>query len=208
MNKGSKELSPFLFPAFLTAFSFLFFTLSARAGQSNYTGHDSVSIASAVSLIESQAVRFGNFAVTAPGGGDAYITLDINGTRTAHNGVSTTITLLHGGVSDLGSQGPGYYRVAGAGSGTQINVSFVDHTGAAITSGNPVVLTGPVGSDQFYVDTMTFNSDGTNAGGLYIAADGSGNATIRVGATLHTKAGATTYAPGTYQGTFEILVNY
>jgi hypothetical protein len=205
MNSGAKKLPAFLPALFLVLF---FFTLPARAGQNNYTGHDSVSISSAVSIGESQAVRFGNFAVTSPGGNDAYITLDIDGTRTAHNGASTSITLLNGGVSDVGSQGPGYYHVAGAGSGTQLNVSFVDHTGAAITSGNPVVLTGPVGSDQFFVDSMTFNSDGTNGGGLYIAADGSGNATVRIGATLHTKSGATTYAPGTYRGTFEILVSY
>jgi hypothetical protein len=205
MNNGIKKVFAFL-PAVFPVF--LFFSISAYAGQNNYTGHDSVSVSSAVSIAESQAVRFGNFAVTSPGGNDAYITLDIDGTRTAHNGASTTITLLNGGVSDLGSQGPGYYRVQGAGSGTQLNIGFVDHTGAAITSGNPVILTGPVGSDEFHVDTMTFNSDGTNAGGLYIAADGSGNATVRIGATLHTKAGATTYAPGTYRGTFEILVSY
>ncbi len=193
---------------FLSCAIFPFCITTAYAGQSNYTGHDGVSVSSAISIRESQAVRFGNFSITSPGGGDAYIVLDINGTRTAYNGASTTITLLNGGTSDLGSQGPGYYYVSSAGSGATLYVTFVDHTGAAINSGNPVVLTGPVGSDNFYVDTMAFNSSGSDGTGPYITADGAGNAAIRIGATLHTKAGATTYAPGTYRGTFEIMVSY
>lgn len=187
---------------------FVFCSLSARADFVSYTGHDGVSVASAASIVEKAAIRFGNFSVSNPGGNDANIVLAVNGTRTRNNGASTTITLLNGGASDYGSQGQGFYDIIGAGNDANVYITFKDHTGAAITAGNPVVLTGPVGSDEFYVDSLTFNNDGTDGDGDYITMDGGGNATAHVGATLHTKAGATAYAPGTYRGTFEIMISY
>lgn len=183
-------------------------TTPARAGQSNYTGHGSFSVTSAVSVAESSAIRFGNFSVSNPGDGGASITLDASGSRTAQQSGATSILLLNGGNSDAGAQQEGVYSITGAGAGVALYVSFTDHTGTAISSGNPVVLTGPVGSGTFLVDDMVFNKDGTDGTGDYILANGAGNATVRVGATLHTKAGVTTYAPGTYRGTFEIMVSY
>ncbi|MFH1157702.1 MAG: DUF4402 domain-containing protein [Pseudomonadota bacterium] len=176
--------------------------------------HAGVSIASAVSVTEEAAIRFGNFAVGNEGGGDADIVLDHDGIRTSHNGASTTITLLNGGMGgDPGSQGPGIYHISGAASGTWLYIYFVNHNMTTVDTPNPVVLTGPVGSDEFYVDGMTFDYDGFDddtviPDGHYIVADGTGKATVHVGATLHTKAGATSYAPGKYTGTFEILVGY
>jgi len=193
---------------FLAFFSFI---SAVQAGQDNWTGHDGVSVSTAVTVTEEQAVRFGNFSVQSPGGDDAYIVLDDNGGRTSHNGASTQIMLLNGGVSDMGSQGPGYYLVSHAGASTNLYVTFTDHTGATITScpaGNPIILYGPVGSGQFCVDSVTFNLTGTDGNGSYITTDGSGNATIRVGATLHTMSGVSTYAPGTYRGTFEVQISY
>ena len=195
-----------LFCLFIALLSF--YPAIAKAGQNTYTGHDGVSVASAVSIAEVEAVRFGNFAVASPGGNDAYIVLDIDGTRTAHNGASTTISLLNGGASDQGAQSPGYYRITGSSAGASLYITFTDHAGTAISSGNPIVLTGPVGSGDFHVDSLNFNLSGTDGTGNYITADGGGNATVRVGATLHTKAGATSYAPGTYRGTYEIMVAY
>ena len=196
-------------------FLFLVFSLfgipAAQASQSNYTGHDSISVSSAVSLTEESSVRFGNFTVTAPGDSNASIVLDHHGTRTVYNGGTTMITLLNGGTGgtpDVGAQEAGHYRIAGAGSGANIYVTFTDHAGTAISSGNPIVLTGPVGSNDFYVDTLTFNLRGTDGTGSYVTTDSGGNATIRVGATLHTVSGATTYAPGTYTGTFEVMISY
>lgn len=181
---------------------------SANAAQSNYTGHDSFSVTSAVSVSEVSAVRFGNFSVSSPGDNGASIVLDINGDRTANQTGSTLITLLNGGISDTGGQNEGVYRVTGATGGASLYVSFTDHTGAAITGGNPVVLTGPVGSDAFDVDSFVFNNDGTDGMGDYILANGGGQATLHVGATLHTRAGASTYAPGQYKGTFSVVVSY
>ena len=206
IRRDRRNVKRILFFLFMLVISFG--VPAVWAGQNNYTGHDSISVSSAVSIIETSAVKFGNFAITSPGGNDAYIVLDDNGTRTVHNGASTTITLLNGGNSDLGSQGPGFYQIRGAGAGATLYITFSDHTGAAISSTNPVVLTGPVGSNEFNVDTLTFNNSGSDGTGPYILANGSGNATVRVGATLHAAAGATTYAPGTYRGTFEIMVSY
>ena len=194
---------------FLALFSFC--TSVAQAGQDSWTGHDGVSVSSAVTISEQQAIRFGNFSVTSPGGDDAYIVLAEDGTRTSHNGASTQITLLHGsGGTDTGSQGPGYYQVAHAGASTNLYVSFTDHAGTAISScpgGSSIFLNGPIGSGQFCVDSFTFNLAGTDITGSYVTTDGSGNATIRVGATLHTVSGAS-YGPGTYRGTFEVEISY
>jgi hypothetical protein len=196
------------------AFSLLCMT-AALAGQSNWTGHDSVSVSSAVTITEVEAVRFGNFSVFSPGGGDAYIVLNHTGARTSTNGASTQIVLLYGasngGITNAGSQGPGHYLVSHAGASTNMYVSFTDNTGttvAACPSGNSIYLNGPVGSGQFCVDAFTFNASGSDGGGSYITTDGSGNATVRVGATLHTVAGVTSYAPGTYRGTFEVQISY
>lgn len=180
----------------------------ARAGMTTYTGHDYVSVTSAITVSEADAIRFGNFAVATPGGADASIVMSDTGARTSTNGVSTTIALLNGGFSDAGSQGPGLYNVSGAGAGATLYVSFTDHTGAAITSANPVVLTGPAGSGTFDVDTLTFNQSGSDVNGPYILADAGGNAAITVGATLHTVSGVSTYAPGTYRGTFDLVLSY
>lgn len=205
MNKGRalKRAASF--------FIFFFFISAAHAGQDNYTGHDGVSVSTAVTITEEQAVRFGNFSVQSPGGGDAYIVLDDNGGRTSFNGASTQITLLNGGASDAGAQGPGYYLVSHAGASTNLYVTFTDHAGATITScpsGNPILLYGPAGSGQFCVDALTFNLSGTDGTGSYVTTDAGGNATIRVGATLHTMSGVSTYAPGTYRGTFELQISY
>lgn len=194
--------------ALYAAGALLFLATSARAGQNSYLMHDSVSIVSAVTVAESEALRFGNFSVTNPGDNGADIVLGIDGSRTAHHSGSTTITLLNGGSSDNGAQGAGLYNVSGAGGSAQLYVTFTDHTGAAITPGNPVSLTGPPGSDEFTVDSFTFNADGSDVNGSFITATGGGTAAVRVGATLHTKSGASTYAPGRYSGTFELMVSY
>ena len=199
---------------FASIVSFFFSLLpAARAGLDSWTGHSGVSVSSAVTITEEAAVRFGNFSVSSPGGGDAYIVLAPDGTRTSFNGASTQIVLLYGSAGNpaTGAQGPGRYLVSQAGAATNLYVTFTDHTGAEITAcpaGNPVLLYGPSGSGQFCIDSLTFNQSGTDGTGDYITTDGSGNAAIRVGATLHTMSGVTTYAPGSYKGTFEIEISY
>jgi len=201
-------------PFYLFLVLFSFYTSAAQAGQNNYTGHDSVSVSSAVTITEVEGIRFGNFSVTgSPVGSDASIVLSHHGSRTSYNGASTQITLLYGstqgGATNTGAQGPGHYQVAQAGASTNLYVTFNDLTGtpvAACPSGT-IFLNGPVGSGQFCVDSFTFNETGTDGTGPYVVTDGSGNATILVGATLHTMAGAS-YPPGKYTGTLEVEISY
>lgn len=173
------------------------------------TGHSLFSPAAAVKIIEAAPVRFGNFAVTTLGSGDAHITLSPAGVRSVTNGTDQIVLLSgssHGtpGGDDAGGEGPGLYNVSGAGASSHVYITFSDSAGGS----NPIVLRGPIGSDEFTVDDFTFNLDGTDGGGDYITTDGSGNATVAVGATLYTKAGATTYAEGTYRGMFNIIASY
>ncbi len=206
MNRPAQKIrilfaSAALFAAALSA-------RAARATISTYTGHDYVSVVSTVSVSEQHPVQFGNFTVTSPGDNGASLTLTYAGARSTAQTGTTTITLVNGGVSDLGAQSQGIYQVSGAVANATIYVTFTDHTGTAISSTNPVVLTGPVGSGTFNVDTMSFNSSGSDVNGPYILADASGNASIQVGATLHTVSGVSTYAPGTYRGTFDLIISY
>lgn len=207
MRVVEKNFLPSLL-ACLPFLAFLFVPHAALAGLNTYTGHGSFSVTSAVSVTESAPVRFGNFSVSDPGDNGARLVLGSDGARTVHKTGVTAITLLNGGYADAGAQGEGRYSITGAGNGATLYITFTDHAGADITPGNPIILRGPVGSDEFYVDNFTFNLDGTDGTGDFIIASGTGTAVVRVGATLHTKTGATTYAPGKYQGTFEIMVSY
>lgn len=184
---------------------FLVVAQGAAAGQNSYAVHGLVSIASAISVTEAAPVRFGNITVTDPGDDGASVVLDLNGTRTAQRTAATQITPLGLGG---GAAGPGLYRIIGAADGQMLHVSFTDHAGMAISTGNPVILTGPPGANVFHADTFTFNSDGADGDGAYILADGDGAARVRVGATLRSVAGAAPYKPGAYRGTFQIMVSY
>jgi hypothetical protein len=122
--------------------------------------------------------------------------------------------LLNGGAMsplDPGSQGPGYYKVAHANPSTVLTVTFSDRnytTMGTCPANNTIRLRGPVGSGEFCVDNMTFVSPSNAYTPTTVTTDGSGNATITVGATLHTLSGATADAPGRYTGTFAIMVSY
>ena len=116
------------------------------------------------------------------------------------------------------------FSVAGGGTGDLIDAnhqatSLADHS-------HQVQLTGPVGSGHFYVDNFTIQGaaasganptyvsgndtigGGPDTWGNYVVTDGSGNADVAVGATLHTEAGAAAYADGAYRGTFNVMVSY
>ena len=188
----------------------MFFSIVAQANFVDNNLHSNVTIASAVTIVETDPVSFGNFIVEMPGGGDASIILTPAGGRTSYNGASTTIALASGGygTSTYGAARPGLYHISGAAANSDIYVAFVQTLGVPIDSSNPVALTGPAGADEFLVDTFTFNKSGTDATGDYIIADGTGDATLKVGATLHTKAGASSYPDGTYRGVFGIVASY
>jgi hypothetical protein len=198
-------------PAVLIVCTLLLFrTFFASANFVDNNLHSNVSLVSAVTIVETNAVSFGNFAIGSPGGGDASIVLTPAGGRTSNNGASTTITLLSGGYGNsvYSAPGPGAYHISGAEDNANIYIQFVQTLGVPINSSNPVTLQGPASADEFLVDTFTFNKDGTDGTGDYLVADDTGNANLKVGATLHTKAGATSYPDGTYRGVFGIVASY
>ncbi len=198
-------------PAVLVvSISLLFCVFSARANFVDNNLHSNVAIVSAVTIVETNAVSFGNLSVGSPGGGDAGLVLTPAGGRTSFNGASTTITPLSGGYGNgiYSVAQAGTYQISGAESSSNIYVQFVQTLGVPIDSSNPVTLTGPAGADEFLVDAFTFNKDGTDGTGDYLVADSSGNATLKVGATLHTKAGAVSYPDGAYRGVFGIVASY
>ncbi len=75
----------------------MFFSIVAQANFVDNNLHSNVTIASAVTIVETDPVSFGNFIVEMPGGGDASIILTPAGGRTSYNGASTTIALASGG---------------------------------------------------------------------------------------------------------------
>lgn len=193
-------------------------------------GHVSASVGSLLSIVETTPVKFGNIVVTTTGTGtgDGTVVMTNAGIRTAPNAGTDQITLLEGadntvpGGDDAGAESPGFYAISGATAAAKIYVTFAK-TGSAVAlidanhPTNQVTLTCAAcagGTKNFYVDTFTFNKSGTDAVyGDYITVDGSGNATVQVGATLHTDptvtgTAATDYPDGAYVGTFDIMASY
>ena len=215
----------FIFAAIVLAFG------AAEAGASNtVTGHISTSVIGALDITEVFAIKFGNFTLSCTSGvcdTQSYIVLSDQGARTATSAGADTIALLSGGGGgtnlETGAQQPGFYSITnnGEGSGAQnVYVSFADMNGNIIDINHPanhVNLSGPA-LNAFTVDTFTFESDTGTTGymqqnpsiqdiyGYYVPLV-NGVVTIRVGATLHTAAGATP-PPGQYTGTINIMASY
>ena len=202
------------------------------------TGHDSVSVASTLTINEMRAVSFGNVSITcgATCDGSASLDLGLDGSRNASTTGGDNFVLLQG-VGGAGMQSPGHYTVEGANEGgaTQVYISFADNGGNPVDisgdnyhPGAYTTLTGPTGL-TFTMDKFVINESGNdvyghyidNRGGGFTPAPGIGNPfnhartpdntaiDVVVGATLHTVAGAyASYPPGKYSGTFQIMVSY
>lgn len=177
--------------------------------------HASVSVGSALSIVETTPIKFGNVTTTT-GVADADLTMTAAGVRTISGVNSTGLALLFGSDNsvpsgdDAGSESPGFYAVSGATAAANIYITFAK-TGSAdalIDANHPannVSLTGPAGI-AFTLDTLTFNSSGSDIYGNYITTSGAGAATVQVGGTIHTTAVAAT--AGAYRGTFDIMASY
>lgn len=204
-------------------------TSAIAADNAADVGHVSASVANALSITETSAVKFGNMILAAGNAaGDGTITLSIAGVRTVTNDDSAKhITLYNGanngtaGADDAGAQSPGFYSITGANAASNIYVSFSDSSVAGIYAGagngngaliddnhpnNKVILTGPTGK-VFWVNKFVFNESGNDTYGHYITTDGAGAATVTVGGTLMTVAGQN-YVDGNYEGTFNIMASY
>lgn len=213
----------------LTVFAFGVHEATAADTVSD-VGHVSASVGSLLSIVETTPIKFGNIVVTTTGAsaGDGTVVMTNAGIRTAPNAGTDQITLLEGatntvpGGDDAGAESPGFYAVSGATANANIYITFAK-TGSAVAlidanhPTNKVTLhcggCATPGAD-FFVDTFTFNKSGTDAVyGDYITVNGSGAATVQVGATLHTDpaetgTAATDYPDGAYTGTFDIMASY
>jgi hypothetical protein len=61
------------------------------------------------------------------------------------------------------------------------------------------------GGATFDITDFTFDPDCTMA--TPCSTDGAGNLTVKIGATLNTRA-ATAYSPGAYSGTYDLMLNF
>jgi hypothetical protein len=142
------------------------------------------------------------------------------------------------GNAQSGGQQPGHYTIEtdAEGSTKQIYISFadtggnpIDISGDSYHPGAKVTLTGPA-AQTFTMDKFLINESGSDVYGHYIDNRGGANnpspgisnpfdhthtantadVDVVVGATLHTVAIAatTSYAPGKYTGTFNIMASY
>lgn len=143
-------------------------------------------------LARSAPMAFGIFAVTADtaGSNTATLTMDPStGSLTPGNSAPAAFTSINTTAASRG-----IYTVTGAAPNTGMNVSTANLTnltcGACSTSPNAITLTSVTADDS----TPT--------------TDGSGDATINLGAVLTTVSGGNQYEDGAYAGSFDVIVNY
>jgi hypothetical protein len=203
------------------------------------TGHISASVVGTLSINEVRAVSFGDFAFSGQSDGTGTVLLDpTDNTRTV-TANSDTIIGMHGnsandglggapGDDNSGGQSYGIYHISGASEnatdtvyisfytndGKPINICDPDGTNCDTTYDDTNEVDVSDGTSHFYAGKFSFvnaatpGTDGTDVYGHYTQVD-TGEADIRVGATLHTDtAGSITYGPGKYTGTFNINVSY
>ena len=186
-----------------------------------FLAHISASITSTLNITEVQAMKFGNFAVTAAA---ATLQLDPDGKLTSSgagivplygNGSTQGLDGTHN-AQETASQSPGFFTVAADVPG-DVYITFADLNGNIIDSNHPsnnATLDG--GAGHLWVDSFTFAEDDHTTG--YVGTASSADApygqkvavgasdVIRVGATLHKDA--TAPAAGRYTGTYYIMISY
>lgn len=161
--------------------------------QTNVTGHVNLTVNNAISITETTPMEFGTFLVVkdVAGANTATLTMATNGTATPSNNAPATFTSVSAVAPAARSQG--VFDITGAAASTVINVA---------TSGLNNLVCGACGaSDDILLTSVT-------PAAATVTTDGSGNATINVGAVLTTKTGAPQYQDGAYVGTYTLTVNY
>lgn len=143
-----------------------------------------------IGFSETTALSFGTFTAKSDTADTSTILLQPDGTTTVTNGTNSRIVALSAAQV-------GVFDVTGAAPSTSLTLaiptSAVTLTCGACTGSNPT----------FSVGTWT----STPAVGS-LTTDGSGDATINVGATLSTITNANPYEDGSYSGSYSVSVNY
>lgn len=143
-----------------------------------------------IGFAETQPLSFGTFAVLNDATDTSTIVIQPDGTNTVNNPGASRIVALTPGVQ-------GIFDVTAAAPSTALTLT--------IPTGTIVLNCGACTGSNPDFDVATFTS--TPAVGA-LTTDGSGNATINVGATLTTQNDPNPYENGTYQGAYSVTVSY
>ena len=145
-------------------------------------------VANAFTLAETQALSFGSIVAISDGSDTSTMVIDNAGAVTVNNPGAATIIELSGAQQ-------GIFDITGAAPSTTMTLTLP----ASVT-----LTCGTCSGSQpdFTVDTITNDVAGAPA------TDGTGAATINIGATLNTIADANPYEDGDYTGTMTVSVNY
>lgn len=148
-----------------------------------------VTVQNAFTFTEDVALNFGTFVAISDATNTATLAIDATGATTVTNNAPALIIELVSGVQ-------GQFTISGAAPTTGLNVTLptsVTLTCGACSGSQP----------DFVVNTFV---DDSVAG--VVTTDGSGGATLDVGATLNTQADANPYEDGVYSGAYTVSVNY
>jgi hypothetical protein len=197
----------------MSAFAYTARTTNTYDGSGVFGAHVGASVLGTTTITESNAVSFGNIAVSAAG----TMTMDQTGARVGAGGISP----LDGGNSSTtildntyGAAQPGTYPITN-GQGTQsLYVTYFVSGGGGNQVGNshtsnPILLSN--GTDTLYVYSLVDNGQTVTAGDLDAAGaktvvDLTGGAfTLKVGGTIEA---LNTVSDGAYRGTFDIMLHY
>ncbi len=175
----------------LTLMSLMCSTAASVHAQTTVGGNVNLTVNNAISITETTPMNFGTYLVVKDTASTqtATLTMASNGTATpATSGAPAVFT----SVSATGRT-QGVFTITGAAPSTVINVSttnLVDLNCSACVSSDDITLTS------------------VTPAAATVTTDGSGDATINVGAVLTTKTGGNQYKSGSYVGTYDLVVNY
>lgn len=185
---------------------------SGAVAQENVTGNATVQVSNAFTLAEVTGIDFGNLRVFT----------DTNTTTTGEvvvtiPGNTNPMTLAAAAAAEadgniLAQGAPGEYTISGAAPFTALNITYPGADSVTLTN-----QAAPPATPGFVVNfaaAQTFIVGGANDGVVYdgtsnMITDGTGAVGFRLGGILNTEADTdTTYADGTYAGTFTLTVDY
>lgn len=166
----------------------------AANAQTTVQGNVNLTVNNAINITETTPMQFGTFLVVKDIASTEVATLTLSDTGTATPTTTGTPAIF----TDISAVAPaarsqGIFGITGAAPTTVINVAtsnLADLTCALCTGSDTITL--------FSVTPATAT----------VTTDGTGAATINVGAVLKTKTGGNQYKDGLYAGTYDLTVNY
>lgn len=177
--------------AIVTITSLMCSTAAGVHAQTTVGGTVNLTVNNAISITETTPMNFGTYLVVKDTASTetATLTMATNGTATpATSGAPAIFTSV-----SAASRTQGVFTITGAAPSTVINVAtsnLADLNCSACVSSDDITLTS------------------VTPAAATVTTDGSGDATINVGAVLTTKTGGNQYKSGSYVGSYDLTVNY